>query len=382
MAPARKRKRACMMTVPEAVEIKPTETATENPESEPRAQPSRPDSTQRAKEQATDDPPAQWPESEADAEEAVVQTTTAATTQRTKKTAKPPKLDEFGRTVITVKDKRFAKLLDLSKVRFQLATRMKPEELAGLGALTSPRPAVSLNLSDDQLAAIGTQLYSRLLQKNNEQELRLYLTHELLRYDAMPTQEGVQRLAHRRDSWKERKGPPVAENSNIVFDYTGLEVDTTYMVHTSMFPRKMWEVLTASEDHSYWLAESYGVAPYLSFEFKSALSGEPDSIARHQVAAAAAIWLFMRKELREKVASAPISYHDIRHYGVILTATHFAIYEATTDGQAYNLKQVGWGMTYDDQDLRSLVRWLNAIHLWGLNPNADSFKKDLEDLTR
>ena len=167
-----------------------------------------------------------------------------------------------------------------------------------------------------------------------------------------------------------------------MYNYMALEVDTTFMVNTSMFSQEMRDTLKGSDDLSSWLAESNGVAPYLSFEFKSALSGEPKWISLNQITAAAAIWLFTRKQLRETVATAPISYHDIRHYGVILTADHFTVYEATTDGRHYNLKQVACGMTCKVADLRCFIRWSNAIHLWGLGPNAESFKKDMEDLVR
>ena len=194
---------------------------------------------------------------------------------------------------------------------------------------------------------------------------------------------GIQYLSYRRESWKpERKGPPVAKDSEIVYDYTTLEVDMTYMVNTSMFSQEMRDTIWDSDALSSWLAEFNGVAPYLSFEFKSALSGEPKTVSLNQITAAAAIWLFMRKQLRETVATGPINYHDIRHYGVILTADHFTVYEATTDGQHYDLKQVACGMTCEVADLRRFVRWSNAIHLWGLGPNAESFKKDMEDLAR
>ena len=225
MAPPMKRKRTCMMA-PEAVDERNTDTARDekNPKTEPEDQPSRPESTQLAKNEATDDLSAQvvrprcsqcdfpcwlcstnnafnpgqedparwWSHSEVDAKEDVMKSTTiATTTEKTRKTDKQ-KFDELDRLFISIRDKRFAKLLERSKIRFQPgSTGMDPEELADLSALTSPRPAVILNLNDDQLRAIGTQLYLRSLKQHNEQELRSYLTQELLRHDVIPAQEGM-----------------------------------------------------------------------------------------------------------------------------------------------------------------------------------------------
>ena len=208
------------MTALETVDDRGTDTATEekNPKTEPQAQPSRP-----AKNEATDDlsarvvrprcsqcdfpcwlcctsnatnpgqedPARWWSDSGVDAKEDVMKSTTIATTQKTRKTDKQ-KFDELDRLFISIRDKRFARLLRQSKIRFQpRSTGVEPEELADLSALTSPRPAVIIDLNDDQLGVIGTQLHLSSLEKHNEQELRSYLAQELLRKDVIPAQKGM-----------------------------------------------------------------------------------------------------------------------------------------------------------------------------------------------
>lgn len=151
------------------------------------------------------------------------------------------------------------------------------------------------------------------------------------------------------------------------------------MVNIYMFSLEIQKKLTQSGSFP-WLAASKGVSPYLSVEYKSERAGQPALVARHQIAAAAAIWLFMRKELREAISTSPC-YHDIRHYGFVITASHFEVWEATIDdNQDYKVACKMEGLLSEPAHLRRFINWSNAIHMWGLGPNAESFRKDIEEL--
>ena len=180
------------------------------------------------------------------------------------------------------------------------------------------------------------------------------------------------------------KGPSVMEDSDIAYDYTTLEIDTTFMVSTSMFSINLQTELVRSPSLSSWLAEPRGASAYLTMGYKSERTGEPSVVARHQIAAAAAaIWLLLRKELRDMVSKSP-EYFDLRHYGIILTASHFEIWEATIVGQQqYVLRHLAEGPGPPQNQRTSSSSSIGATQYtcggWIQTPNR--FKRgDMEEL--
>ncbi|KAI9798798.1 MAG: hypothetical protein M1826_005657 [Phylliscum demangeonii] len=295
------------------------------------------------------------------------------------------KFDSFNRLLISVRDKKFGDLLTTSGIFLsEESENLNPTSIAQPS--TRPASKVFVGIGDDHLKVICHQLNARRNGEYNELEVRSFLDQELIFRDEIklvnPTQssgEGTAPLSYRRDQWQpKRDGPAVETESRVVYDYQGLVPDTTFMVSTSMFTVEKQGKLVRSTALLSWLAEKPGgVAPYLTFEYQSA-----PTLARNQIAAAAAVWLLQRKDLRDKATSQAADYSDLHHYGIVLTPGRFEVWRASIENADYKLRWIANGDPTRLADLKILISWMNAIHAWGLTAHAKSAKKDLEEVIR
>ncbi|KAI9830860.1 MAG: hypothetical protein M1826_004289 [Phylliscum demangeonii] len=308
----------------------------------------------------------------------------------TSKASSKRKFDSFNRLFISIRNRRFRDLLKKSRVVFAPESEnLNPTSI--VQPSIRPGSKVFVGIGDDHLAVICQQLKARKSLEFNELEVRLFLDQELIFRDAIElvdlsqsSGEGTAPLSYLRDLWQpKRDGPAVHEESRTVYDYKGLVPDTTFMVSSSMFTVEKQQKLSEIPALSFWLAEEPGgVAPYLTMEYKSVLSGGTPKLAQNQIAAAAAVWLLQRKDLRDKASSQAPDYSDLCHYGIVLTPSRFEVWQASIVDARYRLRLVASGDPTLLESLKILISWMNAIHAWGMTAHVESAKKDLEEVIR
>lgn len=188
----------------------------------------------------------------------------------------------------------------------------------------------------------------------------------------------------RRDFWRPGlRGPTIKPDSPVLYDFTSLVPDTTYMARLSLFSAEARDLMEEESIFGDFVADpvGHGCCPYLIMEFISNLEGASRLEARNQIAAASAIWLSQRKELRQRVVDTP-DCSDLRHYGVVFTPSLVEMWEARINGKRIKLALLARGDPGEVEGLRKYVRWSNAIHAWGLSENFDSFRADMEAYMR
>ncbi|MCJ1286383.1 hypothetical protein MMC26_005728 [Xylographa opegraphella] len=131
-------------------------------------------------------------------------------------------------------------------------------------------------------------------------------------------------------------------------------------------------------DLDWILAEPHGVCPYLTLEYKCAEKSGKDSDAVCQIAVASVVWLTQRKKLREALGSSDMT--DLRHYSIVLNSTKFRVWKTTCSGSGFSIQWIGTDSLGNPDGVQTYAEWWNAIHRWGLGPNAQSFKRDVEAL--
>jgi hypothetical protein len=130
--------------------------------------------------------------------------------------------------------------------------------------------------------------------------------------------------------------------------------------------------------------------------------------AENQIAAASALWLHKRCELRLLARRTRASrggepseefrsdnedqFSGLRHYGIIVFGHHWSIWvteptstqssqQQGTSTTSYTVTKI-WQDTLDCEDgVRNYAVWQNWIHYWGLGPSMEAFKKDVQALT-
>lgn len=296
---------------------------------------------------------------------------------------KKRKRDALDRSFISVRDNRFPLLLRASSIFLEsIPQRREPEDITPGNRLVTSDSEVFVHLEEAEADNISTQLAFLDGRRYNELEVRNFLNRTLVLQDRLPAEEDHSILTHRRDNWRPCKpGPAPDVRSLTAYDYSKLTPDTTYMVSTSAFSGPLRESLTTSPDLLAWLADLYGCCPYLTIEYKSESTGGLPVIARNQLALASACWLLQRRQLKEQIGS-PSDYGDLRHFGVVATATTFEIWEAriVANSQGYRLYRLAKEGLYGAANVQRFSHWINAIHEWGLGPNREAFTKDLEEL--
>ena len=176
----------------------------------------------------------------------------------------------------------------------------------------------------------------------------------------------------RRDRWKPQKqGPPMPEGSRFVYDWE-LEPNTSYAVSIRMFNLEYRKKLHLDAFQS-WVAEKdVAVCPYLTVECKCS-----QMQATNQAIAAAVLWLYQRKNLRNTIGK---TYGGLSHFLITIVDSIYVISEGRLKGNEYIMReQVNGDLTRID-DLKLYIEWSNAIHAWGLGANAQNFKEDIETL--
>ena len=181
----------------------------------------------------------------------------------------------------------------------------------------------------------------------------------------------------RRDKWKPQKqGPPMPQGTMFAYDWE-LEPDTSYAVSIRMFDLEYRKKLRLHVFQP-WVAENnVAVCPYLTVEYKCAGKGGKQMQATNQAVAAAVLWLYQRKNLRDTIGK---DYDGLSHFLITIVDSAYVISEGRIKGNEYTMRERVTGDFTRIDDLRLYIEWSNAIHAWGLGVNAETFKEDIESL--
>ena len=198
---------------------------------------------------------------------------------------------------------------------------------------------------------------------------KFYDDYDLVVIDQEPIITSV-----RRDKWKPQKqGPPMPQDTMFVYDWD-VKLDTSYAVSIRMFDLEYRKKLILHVFEP-WVAEhNFSVCPYLTVEYKR---GRNQMRATDQAVAAAVLWLYQRKNLRDTIGK---DYDGISHFLITIVDSAYVISEGRIIGNEYIMCVRITGRFTRIEELRLYIEWSNAIHAWGLGVNAENFKKDIESL--
>lgn len=248
---------------------------------------------------------------------------------------------------------------------------------------------VFLNIARKQASKIASQFKQFNQREYDEHALILMAAKYLAPFDELVQRTGaevVQSLC--RNRWRPGKeGPLVPTERQHTYNWD-IEPDMTYMPVINVLGE---DSRIALEQHGLRtvLADSRGVCPYLTLEFKCREKMGKDSDAKCQIAAASVMWLHQRLEIM-KLALPPNNNglpalpppervaQDLRHFAIVLNSTNFQVWLATFDGKRYHVKMLATGFLGQPEGVEAYAKWWNAIHAWGLGPNVQSFKDDVD----
>ena len=180
----------------------------------------------------------------------------------------------------------------------------------------------------------------------------------------------------RRDKWKPQKQGPSIPGGRFIYDWE-LEPDTSYAVSIRMFDLGYRKKLHLDAFQP-WVAEKdVAVCPYLTVEYKCSGKGDKQMQATNQAIAAAVLWLYQRKNLRNTIGKA---FDGLSHFLITIVDSLYVISEARLENNEYIMCEQVTGDLTRIHDLRLYIEWSNAIHAWGLGANASTFKEDIETL--
>ncbi|KAF7502804.1 hypothetical protein GJ744_005041 [Endocarpon pusillum] len=246
----------------------------------------------------------------------------------------------------------------------------EPSEIASMGAF--------LNFDKAELRRIAQQFMEYERRGDNEHTLSVTYTKKLLVDEDVPSPQGpVQTLSLRKDRWRPHRAGPTIQSNLYFFDWD-VEPDVTYAVSINQFDAVLRKRLQ-SYPFSNWLAEDEGSSPYLTIEYKCGEKGGKKSHAINQNVCASVIWLYQRRAMRQDLE---LGIADLRHYSIVLLDGAFEIWEGRCDEVGFSVQILAMGNLKTVRDLKEYVTWSNAIHTWGLGPNAESFKKDVLELLK
>lgn len=216
----------------------------------------------------------------------------------------------------------------------------------------------------------------RLGALSRKKEERLWHTIRVLELVAKPTET----------LWM---APPVLEQdekegyTNYDFD---IRPDCAYWLSDQAFARNYKPLVN---QHVFVSGQQAKVTcPYLTIEFKK---DECDiSVARNQVAAATALFLYNRYELRRRSLelsgqewSVELSKH-LQQYGMTFTGSTYEVWwieplltdEFKWDGCC--MHRVWSGECTDADSVCDLIDWINEIHCWGLTVHGPQCELDVK----
>jgi hypothetical protein len=124
-------------------------------------------------------------------------------------------------------------------------------------------------------------------------------------------------------------------------------------------------------------------SPYPTLEFKCSEKTGKDSDAKCQVAAPSVLWLYHRLQIKLALNSDGLKstdLGDLQHYSIVFNSVDFQVWLTKFDGKDYQVEMIDVGPINRPEGIEIYARWWNAIHAWGLGPNAQSFKNDVEAL--
>ena len=261
---------------------------------------------------------------------------------------------------------------------------LRPDEMPQDGTQDNASLQSEVHLKIDESAAdqISDQVAQFHLRKYDESALTTVMIKYLAPSDAYVKRTGpVVVVSLCREKWKHAKqGPTVPTTQGYTYDWE-IAPDATYMVSVNMFDQDLRENLQ-TPTIGWVLAEPYGVAPYLTVEYKCSENTGKDSEARSQIAVASMLWINERRKLKEALGTNPSDTTDLRHYSLIVNSLSFSIWLTKFNGKKYSVEHIDVGSFNFAEGVEKYVVWWNAIHKWGLGPNARSFKRDVELLWR
>lgn len=238
--------------------------------------------------------------------------------------------------------------------------------------------AVILDFNKPELRRIAQKFMEYERRGDDEHALSFIYTKNLLVDEDVPSPQGpLQTLSLRKDRWRPHKPGPFIQSNVYFFDWD-VEPDVTYAVSTNQFDAPLRKRLQSAPFNT-WLAEDEGSSPYLTIEYKCGEKGGKKSHALNQNICASVIWLYQRRKMRQDLE---LALADLRHYSIILLDGGFEIWEGRCDEDGFSVQILAIGNLKSVRDLQEYVKWSNAIHTWGLGPNAKSFQKDVLELLK
>ncbi|KAI9772827.1 MAG: hypothetical protein M1840_008709 [Geoglossum simile] len=319
-------------------------------------------------------------ESESSSEEESGQPETMDMNTLSRSTSKRKRTD--GLTYLGPREERFRDfVLGPCGVRIKEGVLyLQPGEIPGDGIQDDPTVTsrVRLEINDTTANETSVQFLCYDQRKYDETTLTKLVTHYLAPFECYINADGPQTVVSLcKDKWRPRKeGPPVPPLHGATYDWD-IEPDITYMVALNLFEKDLRDTMQWSE--LYWLlAEPLGVCPYLTFELKCAEKSGKNSDVNCQISAASVLWLYQRKKLKDVLKSSDLS--DLRHYSIVINSMAFQIWVTVFDGRFYSVQMIDRGSFERPEGVKRYAEWSNAIHKWGLGPNARSFKRDVEVL--
>ena len=309
--------------------------------------------------------------------------TESDTTQNTSSTSTSQKRKRYledGMVYVGPKDEDFERLIlhPLGVVISDSPPKYaKPIDIFGLQPST-PNSRAILRMNDNQLEEIIQDFAVYERRGYDEYTLSRICYDSVVRRDRFidtPIAGNDQNITTsvRRDKWRPEKEGPSISIGRYTYDWD-IEPGTTYGVSLRMFDvERRWELQFV--DCHPWLAEPENIAcPYLTIEFKSRATNGRRSHARYQNAAASVLWLQQRKQIREALGC---KLDDLKHFSITIFDSNYTISEARFRHGYYHVHELIHGSLTDLGGLKRYIEWNNAIHTWGLGPNASSFKEDI-----
>lgn len=243
---------------------------------------------------------------------------------------------------------------------------------------SAPPSQVIIHKTQEELQDIIEDLKEHMERQYDEHALTMIYADSLVLRDRNKCNDLLDELefirAERRDKWKPHKEGPIPSGA-YVYDWD-LEPDATYTVSIRMFNANDRTHLQSKASHR-WLAEPNSGCPYLTIEYKASEKTGKQSHAMRQTTAASMLWLNQRKQIRDALS---LSLDDLRHYSITIFDANYSISETRFRGIQYQIRTLAGGQLTKIGDLKEYIEWSNAIHTWGLGPNATSFKKDIQEL--
>ena len=258
-------------------------------------------------------------------------------------------------------------------------SNLTPTTIFGIQS-SAPPSRVFIHKTQHELQDIIRDLNEYMNREYDEHALTMICADSIILRDRNTYNDPFDEIevirSERRDKWKPHKEGPIPGGA-YCYDWD-LQPDATYTVSMRMFNANDRSDLK-SKACERWLAEEDSVCPYLTIEYKSSEKTGKKSHATYQTAAASMLWLHQRKQIRDALSK---SLDDVRHYSITIFDADYSISETRFRGVQYHIRKLAQGNLTKINDLEEYIKWSNAIHTWGLGPNATSFKADIQELLK